>query len=286
MGWYAGLNRLRDVLADLYPAASVARTVVAEAGIPELLIDFEGSAVVFWKSILTKAQNNDQVQALIDVARSHFPTNAALIEAERIFHETPVPLLPRGADEPAPSGNNGGSGNVSISVGGNSSGIIAGRDVNNAKVQNVGDVRGDGNVIGIDTQVSTVETVTAAEQPSRERFAAVVQELQLVLAKIAEQSDLLSQVDPAARYTIPGAAQELNDVAAELQSSESTNRRGILERLKTAATLTESVLDKAKSLADKATDAGKAAMQLVAQLGPVVVNLETLIVWTTKLWLA
>jgi hypothetical protein len=110
-----------------------------------------------------------------------------------------------------------------------------------------------------------------------------VQDLPLALEKIAGQSALLRQVDPVTRYTIPGAAKELSDVATELQSAESANPKGIHKRLQTALTLMEVVVGKAKSLAEKATDAGKAAVQLVAQLEPVMTHLGTLVVWAAKL---
>lgn len=139
MGWYAGLDPLRNLLADLYPAASIARVVATEAGIAEQLIDFDGAAVEFWKSILTTAHHNGQVQALIDVARKHFPKNEALTEAERVFQKTPVPDLPGLVETPAVDGgnniSNSGSENTTITVGGDNNGIIGGRDVKNAKIQ-------------------------------------------------------------------------------------------------------------------------------------------------------
>ncbi len=140
MSYYPGLNPLRDVLAELYPAASIARVVAAEAGIAEKLIDFNGASVEFWKSILTVAHNNGQVQALIDVARSHFPQNKKLVEAEQVFHETPVPDVGQ-PDEGKPN-----HGNIAVTVKGNS-GIIAGNNVKNSKLQNIGDITGNNNQV-------------------------------------------------------------------------------------------------------------------------------------------
>lgn len=141
MGWYAGLDPLRNLLADLYPAASIARVVATEAGIAEQLIDFDGAAVEFWKNILTTAHHNGQVQALIDVARKHFPHNEAVTAVERVFQETPIPDLPKLMEKPvSDSGSNIsniGHENTTITVGGNNSGIIGGRDVKNAKIQHV-----------------------------------------------------------------------------------------------------------------------------------------------------
>lgn len=149
MAFYAGLAPLRDVLADLYPAGSLARVVVAEAGIPEQLVDFSGAAIEVWQRVLGVAQGNGQVQALVDVARKHYPGNAALAEAERVWQATPPPALPGGPETPGglPAGSGG---NVTITVGGSNSGVVAGRDVSGSNVVNTGNITGDGNVIGID----------------------------------------------------------------------------------------------------------------------------------------
>jgi len=90
MTFYKGLVPLRDVLAELYPAPGLARTVVAEAGIPEMLVSFDGAAIEFWKNILATAQNNNQVRDLIDVACKHFPKNEKLIEAVKQYTITPI----------------------------------------------------------------------------------------------------------------------------------------------------------------------------------------------------
>lgn len=149
MAFYAGLTPLRDVLADLYPAGSLARVVVAEAGIPEQLVDFGGAAIEVWQRVLAVAQGNGQVQALVDVARKHYPGNAALAEAEHAWQATPPPALPGGpearADPPVRSG-----GNVTFTVGGSNSGVMAGGDVSGTSVVSTGNITGDGNVISGD----------------------------------------------------------------------------------------------------------------------------------------
>lgn len=90
MAFHQGFVPLRDILAELYPAPGLARTVVAEAGIAEQLIDFGGAAVEFWQAILTVADNQARVQTLIEVAHRHFPQNERLIEAIKQYHATPV----------------------------------------------------------------------------------------------------------------------------------------------------------------------------------------------------
>ena len=90
MTFHQGLVPLRDVLATFYPAPGLARSVVAEAGIPEQLIDFGGAAIEFWQAILTVANNQGRVPALIDVAIKHFPTNESLLEAIKQANSVPV----------------------------------------------------------------------------------------------------------------------------------------------------------------------------------------------------
>ncbi len=148
MAFYSGLAPLRDVLAGLYPAESIARAVVGEADVSAQLIDFDGSAVEFWTSILDVAQSNHRVQDVIDVARKHFPKNKELIEAEQIFHSTPPPALVGNTDEPEGDGSSKRSGDTTLqSVDGSNSGIMAGGDVNDANIVNTGDITGEGNAV-------------------------------------------------------------------------------------------------------------------------------------------
>ncbi|MCB0138662.1 MAG: hypothetical protein KDE50_02015 [Caldilineaceae bacterium] len=287
MPYYAGLNPLRDVLAAIYPAPGLARTVAVQAGIQEQLIEFDGPAIELWKNILSVAQSNSQLQDLINVAREHFPNNESLVEAEKVFHETPVPSLPPMTTEaPASedSGRDGGSGdNVSISVAGNNDGIIAGRDVMHAKIQKVGDVAGDHNVIGIDTQVTVGGTPVTEEKPSHERFQQMIEELQAALDSLVKQGDLLSKVSPADPGIAHGAAESINTVVADLDNSH-VNADSIKKNLSTAAKLLEGTLDRAKILAEKADAAAKAILPLVEQMTPVVAKIGLAIAWAGRLW--
>lgn len=138
MSWYPGLNPLRDVLADLYPATSIARVVMTEAGIAESMVDFNGPAIAFWTSIITQAHHNQQVPTLIAVARNHFPKNQQLAEAEQVFQQTPVPEESRVTPRQDTASR-------TIRVKGNNDGIIVGGDVKDSKIQNVGDITGSNN---------------------------------------------------------------------------------------------------------------------------------------------
>lgn len=137
MVFHQGMAPLRDVLADLYPGAAEARTVLAAAGIDSRRIDFSGSALVRWQAILDEADKLDALQALVDQARREYPTNPYLEEAERHVHATPRPAAGAG-EELHESG-----GNVSISVGGDNRGVIAGGDIRGSRIIQSGDRASD-----------------------------------------------------------------------------------------------------------------------------------------------
>jgi len=86
VSWHKDLNLLRDTLAEVYPTESIARTIVSEAGVSEKFIDFDGSAIEFWKNILSQAHDNNQVQNIINVAKQQYPQNIDLLEAEKTYH--------------------------------------------------------------------------------------------------------------------------------------------------------------------------------------------------------
>lgn len=149
MAYYPGLNPLRDILASLYPTEGYARAMVTEAGIAEHFIDFHGSAFIFWQSILSIAHSNGQVENLIDVARTHFPKNEILIAAVKVFSDTPVPPQKHRNDENAKSD----SGNVTINIHGDNRGLIAGGNIQDGKIIETGDVKGNNNEIGQSAEV-------------------------------------------------------------------------------------------------------------------------------------
>ena len=145
MGYYEGLNDLRDMFAELYPTESKARVVVGEAGISDEFINFGGSAIEFWRNILEFAQNNGQVQKVIDVARKRYPGNSQLAEAEIVFHETPVPSTSIANDRDHVQSN---PRQGAINVEGGNNGVIAGGNVTDVEIIHVGDISGNGNQIG------------------------------------------------------------------------------------------------------------------------------------------
>lgn len=75
MAWNQTLANLRDVLADLYLSERESVRVVSEAGLKPVYIDFEGSAVTRWHSILRYADHNNRVADIVNVAQEEYPGN-------------------------------------------------------------------------------------------------------------------------------------------------------------------------------------------------------------------
>ena len=87
-----GSSPLRDVLADSYLLAALALGRRGRSrNSAAVRSTLEGPAIQFWTNNLVRAQNNNQVQDVIDIARKHFPRNEKLIDAETRFHTTPIP---------------------------------------------------------------------------------------------------------------------------------------------------------------------------------------------------
>lgn len=85
------VERLRRVLAELYPERRTAKTLVEDAGLSSTDIDFDGAASAMWSSILSYARPRDAIDAVLERALADNPDNQELLKAQR--HE-PLPLLP------------------------------------------------------------------------------------------------------------------------------------------------------------------------------------------------
>lgn len=72
MPWSQNLTHLRDWFADRYLIVGESRRLVSEAGLDPKFISFNDQAVTNWFNILTYANNQQSVNALIDVAAREF----------------------------------------------------------------------------------------------------------------------------------------------------------------------------------------------------------------------
>lgn len=87
MAWSLALTNLRNVLATLYTDEENARRVVVDARLNPQFIAFSSKAITNWQAILEEAQNQDQVEALIEVALKDYPNNKSLLGARQAYRE-------------------------------------------------------------------------------------------------------------------------------------------------------------------------------------------------------
>jgi hypothetical protein len=78
MSWHASLSRLVQVLANLYDTDAQARIVGKDADLDLTRIPLNGSAQSIWDAIVTEAQKQNKVQALVERARADYATDADL----------------------------------------------------------------------------------------------------------------------------------------------------------------------------------------------------------------
>lgn len=72
---------LREALTNLYETSESARIIALDAGLNPSLIDFSGTAQNFWHDILNEASKQNQVQALLAIAKSDYPDSPQLQQA-------------------------------------------------------------------------------------------------------------------------------------------------------------------------------------------------------------
>lgn len=75
------LRRLRTILANLYPEQQSARRVADDAGVNSASVNWTGSAIDYWQTLLLAAKNNEQLDALLAIATDDYPGNRELAAA-------------------------------------------------------------------------------------------------------------------------------------------------------------------------------------------------------------
>ena len=95
MNWTPELTKLRTVLAALYSDEVSARRVATQAGLNETMIKWNAQPTNNWQAVLTEAQNQSKVAALVAVALEEYGDNASLRAAAAPFYDvTGLPPLP------------------------------------------------------------------------------------------------------------------------------------------------------------------------------------------------
>jgi hypothetical protein len=148
--------------------------------------------------------------------------------------------------------------------------IIAGRDVNDATI----------TLDGQPTPASKEPTVDALKQ--------LLAEVHKELTDLMTQQAALQQVSPAAPFTAQGAAQSVKEVKETVDSTvgqKPQDAQSIHTHLTEATTLLSSILDGAKTLAQKTGEVASAVKPLAEKLGPLVEKVAVAALWVGKLWL-
>lgn len=82
------LRALRAALLALYDHPASIRRLVDDAEIDAGQIDFQGAAQDIWHSVLTAADRQEQVDALVCVVDAPYQKNAALQQAYAAYQQT------------------------------------------------------------------------------------------------------------------------------------------------------------------------------------------------------
>lgn len=164
------------------------------------------------------------------------------------------------------------SGGVTIGdvTGGIHGSIIAGRDVKNATITIGG------------------QPTPADKDPTVDEFKQLLAEIQQELAEITAQRDVLKEISSAAPFTAQGAEQSVKDVAEEVEEASEIKpeeAKSVQQSLTEATTLLSSILDGAKTVAQKAGEVGRAVKPIAEKLEPLVEKLGVAAFWVAKLWL-
>ena len=83
MAWNQNLTHLRDWFADRYYTVAESRRVVVEAGLKPRLIAFDNQPVTNWFNILTHADHQQAVPAVVAVAQAEYPAEQAWLDAAK-----------------------------------------------------------------------------------------------------------------------------------------------------------------------------------------------------------
>lgn len=80
MAWTPYLTELSEILADLYEPEDEARRVLRVAGLRTANFRFSGDARTMWHNILYRANNNEEVPLIVDIARREHPNQGRLAQ--------------------------------------------------------------------------------------------------------------------------------------------------------------------------------------------------------------
>jgi len=155
-------------------------------------------------------------------------------------------------------------------TGGITGSIIAGRDVSHATITLGG------------------QPTPASKEPAVDDLKQLLAEIHTELADLMTQQETLQQISPAAPFTAQGAEQTVKAMTEILDKSavqKPQDAQSLHTHLTQTMSLLSSILDGARTLAQKAGDVASAVTPLAEQLGPLVEKVAVAALWVGKLWL-
>lgn len=150
--------------------------------------------------------------------------------------------------------------------------IIAGRDVSDATITLGG------------------QPTPASKEPTVDDLKQLLAEVHKELAALMTHQETLKQISPAAPFTAQGAAQTVKAVTEAVDQSvghkpQKEDAQSLQTHLTQTTSLLSSILDGARTLAQKTGDVASAVKPLAEQLGPLVEKVAVAALWVGKLWL-
>ncbi|HMN27661.1 MAG TPA: CHAT domain-containing protein [Caldilineaceae bacterium] len=211
-------------------------------------------------------ENIDEADIPQLLAPNHNPAELFFVAKQETLSAKVEAMSQNQASAGKPKGSGGVTiGNVS---GGITGSIIAGRDVSGATITVGG------------------QPTPADKTPTFDEFRQLLAEIQQQLTEVTASQEGLQAVSPAAPFTAQGAAQSIQDAAHQIEPAMNPEKaQSVQQRLADAIKLLGTILDGAKTVAQKAGEAAKAVQPLVEKLEPLVEKISVAVLWGAKLWL-
>jgi hypothetical protein len=130
-------------------------------------------------------------------------------------------------------------------------------------------------------------TLAAKEDLQVDDLRQLLAEIQTKLAALAADKEALQAISAAAPFAAQGAEASVNQVAAQVEGEvKEEDAKSLSSNLADASSLLGSILDGAKTVAQKAGEVGQAVKPIAEALEPLVEMLGVAALWVGKLWLA
>lgn len=156
----------------------------------------------------------------------------------------------------------------------------------------IGNVSGDikGSVIaGGDVRGVTItidgRPVAADKEPNIDELRKLLVDIQRQLAELVAQGEALSKLSPSATLVARSAEVSVKDAVDSFKPEPAAHEtKSIKARLTEATSFMTTLLDGAKSIADKTTEVGKSVQPVIEKATPLLEKLTVAAAWAARLW--